>query len=174
MKLTNISFPLMLLIRVTQGVFALLVLILSGFVAHWYNSSTSLNSPAQINYLIFTAIWSFLSLASIQLLPRFLPRTPKSYLTLPFDAATAVFSFAGFVALAVFLQGLLFCRGAPCHAAQADVAFAAFSFATWAASTALTALEMVRARRGGKAMEGGRMAGTGAVPMSMGTKEAAA
>jgi hypothetical protein len=31
MKLTNMSFPLMLLIRVTQGVFALLVLALSGF-----------------------------------------------------------------------------------------------------------------------------------------------
>jgi hypothetical protein len=31
MKLTSMSFPLMLLIRVSQGVFALLVLILSGF-----------------------------------------------------------------------------------------------------------------------------------------------
>ncbi|KAK4102587.1 hypothetical protein N658DRAFT_393630, partial [Parathielavia hyrcaniae] len=142
-----ISLPLMFLIRGAQGVFALLVLILSGFVAHWYNSKTTLSSPTQINYLIFTAIWSILSLASIESLPRMFPRTSKPYLALPFDAATTLFSFAGFVALAVFLQGLLFCHGAPCHAAQADVAFAAFSFATWAASTALTAIEMVRARR---------------------------
>jgi hypothetical protein len=100
MKLTNMSFPLMLLIRVTQGVFALLVLALSGFgkdpspekmtdhiaantpifhtVAHWYNSTTTFPSPSQINFLIFTAIWSFISLASIELLPRYLPRSKPS------------------------------------------------------------------------------------------------
>lgn len=75
-----------------------------------------------------------------------------------------LFYFSGFVALAVFLQGLLFCRGDVCHAAQADVAFGAFSFLVWVASTALTLMEVFKAKRQGHA-------GTGAIPMM---KEASA
>jgi hypothetical protein len=41
MKLTNMSFPLMLIIRATQGVFALLVLILSGFGKESYKHPSS-------------------------------------------------------------------------------------------------------------------------------------
>ncbi|KAK4038940.1 membrane-associating domain-containing protein [Parachaetomium inaequale] len=161
------SFPLMLIIRATQGVFALLVLILSGFVANWYNTTTTFSSPSQVNFLVFAAVWSFVSLACIEVLPRFLPRIPKAYIAAPFDLANALFYFAGFAALAAFLSGLLFCRGDVCHAAQADVAFGAFSFAIWAASAAMTCMEVFnKARRSGVPASG-----TGAVPPGM--KEAA-
>ncbi|KAG7294282.1 hypothetical protein NEMBOFW57_004353 [Staphylotrichum longicolle] len=179
MKLTSMSFPLILIVRVIQGVFAALVLVLSSFVAHWYNTTTTLASPSPINFLIFGAIWSYISLVCIEILPRFLPRVPKAYVAAPFDLTNALFYFSGFVALAVFLQGLLFCRGDVCHAAQADVAFGAFSFAVWSASAALTALEVLKVRRqgggggGGAGMGGGRQVGTGAFP-GVGMKEAAA
>ncbi|KAK4156693.1 membrane-associating domain-containing protein [Chaetomidium leptoderma] len=161
------SFPLMLVIRVIQAVCALVVLALSGSVAKWYNTATAFSSPPQINFLLFGAIWSFFSLSCIEVLPRFLTRSKSTYIAAPFDLTNTLFSFAGFVALAVFLQGLLFCRGAVCHAARADVAFGAFSFALWTASAVMTALEIVRAKRTG----GGLPAGTGAVP-AMKKKEA--
>jgi len=99
MKLPTMSLsmplPVILILRITQGVFALLVLSLSGFgkttkgllpywkergltripVAHWYNTTTTLPSPSSINFLIFGSVWSFLSLVCIQILPRFLPRS---------------------------------------------------------------------------------------------------
>ncbi|KAK4235605.1 membrane-associating domain-containing protein [Achaetomium macrosporum] len=161
------SLPLPLIIRVTQGVFALIVLSLSGFVAHWYNTVTAFPSPPEINFLIFGAIWSWLSLVCIEVLPRFLPRTPKAYIAAPFDLTNTLFWFSGCIALSVFLGKLFFCRGSVCHAARADVAFGAFSFIIWAVSTLLTALEIVRARRGHG------HAGTGAVPMPA-MKESAA
>ncbi|EAQ83932.1 predicted protein [Chaetomium globosum CBS 148.51] len=162
MKLTSMSFPLMPLIRISQGVFALLVIILSGFVANWYTSTTPLPSPSQVTFLLFSEGLS-----------------PNPYITAPFDLTNALFHLAGFSAHAAFLNGLLFCRGDVCHAAQASVAFAAFSFAVWSASAALTVLEAVKVRRAGAgagagaAVGGGagRPAGTGAMPWP-GKKEA--
>lgn len=55
-----------------------------------------------------------------------------------------LFYFAGFIALAVFLGKLLFCRGSVCAAARADAAFAAFSWLAWTVSTALVALQMFK------------------------------
>lgn len=50
------------------------------------------------------------------------------------EVLNALFYFAGFIALAVFMSRLLFCRGSVCGAAQASVAFGAFEFALWTAS----------------------------------------
>ncbi|KAK4146535.1 membrane-associating domain-containing protein [Dichotomopilus funicola] len=175
MKLTNLSFPLITILRATQGVFAALILILSAFVANWYNTTTPSPSPSQVNFLLFGAVWSMLSLAAIELLPRFLTRIPKPYLTLPLDILNALFYLAGFAALAAFLQGLLFCRGDVCHAAQADVAFGAFSFAVWTATAVLSGKEALRVRRTGGIGSGaaqGPLAGTGAMPGQRGMKEA--
>lgn len=49
-----------------------------------------------------------------------------------------LFYFAGFVALAVFLSKLLFCRGAVCGSARAATAFSAFEFILWAATSFFT------------------------------------
>lgn len=55
-----------------------------------------------------------------------------------------LFYFAGFVALAVFLGKLLFCRGSVCAAARADAVFAAFNWLLWTGSSALVAINMFR------------------------------
>lgn len=49
-----------------------------------------------------------------------------------------LFHFAGFVALAVFLTKLLFCRGTVCGSARAMTVFGAFEFALWGVTAALT------------------------------------
>lgn len=62
------------------------------------------------------------------------------------DALNAIMYFSGFIALAVFLSGLFFCRGTVCGAARADTAFAAFSWVIWTASTVLSATEAYKSR----------------------------
>ena len=53
--------------------------------------------------------------------------------------------FGGFIALAVFLSQLLFCRGSVCGAARADVVFASFSFALWSTSTVFLIRDVAKA-----------------------------
>jgi hypothetical protein len=43
-------------------------------VANWYNVDTLTSSPSQINFLVFTPVFSILSIAYLELAPRFLPR----------------------------------------------------------------------------------------------------
>lgn len=55
-----------------------------------------------------------------------------------------LFYFAGFVALAVFLSKLLFCRGAVCGSARAATAFGAFEFVLWGVTAAFTVKDAVK------------------------------
>ncbi|AEO71710.1 uncharacterized protein THITE_2027507, partial [Thermothielavioides terrestris NRRL 8126] len=128
----------MLIIRVAQGVFALVGLGLSAFVTNWYMTTTTVSSPSQINFLIFSSIC-----------------LPRHYISAAFDATNVLFWFAGAIALGVFLERLFFCRGDVCRAAQADVAFAVFSFVLWSASALLTGWDVLRARRRGGSSGGG-------------------
>ena len=103
----KMAINLTVVLRVIQGVFALVVLALSSFGKHpsfltshwniittntdlpvvqWYNATTVLSSPSELNFLIFAALWSLLSLLSIELLPRFFPRgssPPKPLILYP-------------------------------------------------------------------------------------------
>jgi hypothetical protein len=63
---------------------------------------------------------------------------------LAFEIVNTLFYFAGFIALAVFLGKLLFCRGSVCAAARADAVFAAFSWILWCGSTVILALEIFK------------------------------
>ncbi|KAL2019439.1 hypothetical protein VTK56DRAFT_9644 [Thermocarpiscus australiensis] len=161
---------LMVPIRVTQGIHALVVIVLSSFVAHWYNTTTVLSSPSEINFLIFSGIWSVFSLACIEAIPRFFPRASNPYVAFGVEVTNVLFWFAGFVALSVFLSKLLFCRGSVCHAARADVAFASFAFALWTASAVLLGRDLFKA--GVRSRPSG--AGAGAAVAVVGIKEVAA
>jgi len=71
-----------------------------------------------------------------------------------------MFYFAGFVALAVFLSRLLFCRGMVCSAARADTAFASFSFALWAVTAGLKFRDLIKGggfRKPAATMSGAQM-----------------
>ena len=43
-------------------------------VANWYNVDTLTSSPSQINFLIFSALWSVISIVYLEVLPKFAPR----------------------------------------------------------------------------------------------------
>lgn len=142
-------------------------------VAEWYNTSTLSKSPAQINFLIFVPIFSIFSVLYLELSPRFMKKgklpsmycypvtlctdyfeakdstnmisaAAHPYAHLAVEIISALFHFAGFIALAVFLNRLLFCRGSVCHAARADAGFAALGWVLWMATTTLVAMEIFR------------------------------
>ncbi|WYZ37580.1 hypothetical protein EsH8_II_001086 [Colletotrichum jinshuiense] len=128
---------LMLPLRIVQGVFSLVVLSLSAYIANWYNMDTMTSSPSQINFLVFVPLWSFISIAYLEVVPKFAPRASHPWAAVGFELLNVLFYFAGFIALAVFLSKLLFCRGAVCSAARADTVFAAFQFCLWTGTSLL-------------------------------------
>ncbi|KAG0647871.1 hypothetical protein D0Z07_5939 [Hyphodiscus hymeniophilus] len=138
------AFGLLLPLRLAQGFISVVILGLSGYVAHWYNADTLTASPAQINFLIFVPIFSFISLAYLEVTPRFLQKVSHPYAHLTLSILNSLFYFAGFVALSTFLGKLLFCRGSVCSAARADTAFAALSWAIWTGSSAMLGLELFK------------------------------
>ena len=134
----------------------------SRIVANWYNTGTLTASPPQINFLIFVPLFSFISIVYLEITPRFLAKGkahhPKHelqetkltliashpYAHLAFEVTNMLWYFGSFIALATFLSKLFFCRGSVCAAARADAVFAAFSWALWAASSAILALELFK------------------------------
>ena len=108
-------------------------------VANQYNGTSYYNggyyyshgnaSPSQVNFLIFCAVWSILAVAFLILSPRYdtqARHVGHKFAILAVDAVTAIFWFAGFIALAVFI-GVPNCgNNHVCGALQASVAFGAF------------------------------------------------
>ncbi|OBT87538.1 hypothetical protein VE02_03769 [Pseudogymnoascus sp. 03VT05] len=140
-------FPL----RILQGVTGSIVLVLSSYVAHWYDADTLTASPSQFNFLIFTGVWSLLSIFYLEVVPRRWPRGSHPYASFALESLTTIFHLSAFIALAVFLSKLLFCRGSVCNAARADVGAASFGFVLWVISTVVVGMEIFKGglRRGG-------------------------
>ncbi|TVY37139.1 hypothetical protein LCER1_G009228 [Lachnellula cervina] len=140
------AFGFLLPLRLAQVFFAWVVVGLSGYglVAHWYNADTLTASPKQINFLIFVPVFSLISVFYLELAPRFAPKASHPYALFVVEVLNTLFYFSGFIALAVFIGKLLFCRGSVCSAARADAVFAAFSWILWAASSVNSALKMFR------------------------------
>ena len=97
--------------------------------ADQYNRSFSNASPSQVNFVVFCAIWSILAVAFLILSPRYDTQARHighKFSVLAVDAVTAIFWFAGFIALAVLI-GVPNCgTDSVCEALQASVAFGAF------------------------------------------------
>lgn len=61
-------------LRAVQLLFAIIIMGLSAYVANWYNVDTLTSSPSQINWLLFSSIYTIISVAYLELAPRFMPR----------------------------------------------------------------------------------------------------
>jgi len=138
------AFGLLLPLRILQALIAVIVLGLSAYVAHWYDAETLTASPNQINFLLFTPIFTLVVILYLELTPRYAKRVSHPYAHFALELITTIFYFAGFIALSVFLGKLLFCRGSVCAAARADAVFAAFGFLFWVISTVILGLEIFK------------------------------
>ncbi|ORY64047.1 membrane-associating domain-containing protein [Pseudomassariella vexata] len=128
---------LVLGLRAAQFAMAMVILGLSAYVANWYNVDTLTTSPSQINWLLFSSLFTIISVAYLELTPRFAPRASHPYVSIALEFCNVLFYFAGFIALSVFISKLLFCRGTVCGAAKADVAFGVMEFLLWGVSAVL-------------------------------------
>lgn len=84
-------------------------------------------SPSQINFLVFTSVWTILALIYLVLSQWRFERFAHKYAILGVETLTMLFWFAGFIALAVFLSDRV-CFGNVCNSAKAAAAFAAFEW----------------------------------------------
>lgn len=110
--------------------------------------SSRTSSPAPFSFLIFTSVFSILSVVYLEATPRFAPRLSHSYVAITVQMVNTAFYFGGFIALAVFINNLSFCRGTVCSAGRADTVMAAAQFTIWIATTFLMARDMfIRAGR---------------------------
>ncbi|KAF3070549.1 hypothetical protein GL218_00117 [Daldinia childiae] len=133
-----------LAIRAAQLIFGIILLGLTAYVAHWYNVDTLTSSPSQINILLFASLYTIVSVLYLELAPRFVPKISHPLAAFGLATSNALFHFAGFIALSVFMSKLLFCRGSVCGSAQASIAFGAMEFLLWAAFAIFAGKEVVQ------------------------------
>jgi len=140
----NYALPL----RIVQGVFAVVVLGLTAYVANWWSDHWHQFSPSEINFLIFASVWTLLALTYLIIAPARFPTAAHKFGILAAEAVTMLFWFGGFIALAAFLSDRI-CFGSVCKAAKAGTVFAAFEWLFFAASTLMAALHCWRTRNTG-------------------------
>ncbi|KAK3950248.1 hypothetical protein QBC32DRAFT_347142 [Pseudoneurospora amorphoporcata] len=138
------GFNILLPIRVFQATFSIIIIGLSGFVAHWYNTNTTYLPPSQISFLLFCGVYSLVSVFYLGLISKLFPKTSNPYAVLSLEITNLLFWFAGFVSLSGFLSKLLFCRGSVCGAARADVGIAACLSVSWIVTVAVLARDALR------------------------------
>ncbi|KAI7107837.1 hypothetical protein KC352_g36675, partial [Hortaea werneckii] len=51
-----------LALRISQAILAIIMLGLSAYVANWWSGYWHAMSPSQINFLVFSAVWTILAL----------------------------------------------------------------------------------------------------------------
>lgn len=108
-----------------------------------------MTAPLSFNFLMFAPVFSIVSIAYLVLGPRYLSvRWTPPYALVGVEAINAIFYFAGFIALAVFLSDLLFCDGTVCAVGRATSVVAAAEFITWMGSTLIRAKKMILAGDG--------------------------
>jgi len=86
-------------------------------------------SPSQVNFLIFTSVWTILAVAYLAIAPGRFPTVAHKFGILAAELLTMLFWFAGFIALAVLLTDIgCGSRKGVCAASVAGDVFAAFEW----------------------------------------------
>jgi len=106
-------------------------------------------SPVEVNFLIFSPVWSLLALVPLVAVPLKFPSMAASkgprYGLLALELLTGLYWFGGFIALAVFLRDRI-CFGTVCDVAKAGTALSAINWLAWVASLVLGTLRAFRGK----------------------------
>lgn len=104
-------------------------------------------SPAEVNFMVFSPVWSLLALVALVLVPTKFSSPasspPVNFGLLGLEVLTMLYWFGGFIALAVFLRDRI-CFGAVCEVAKAGTALSAVNWLVWAGSAVLSAVVVGR------------------------------
>lgn len=115
-------------------------------VLNWFLLRSTMPSPSSFNFLTFAPAFSILSILYLELAPQYTPQAAHPFALLAVEATNAIFYFAGFIALAIFLSKLVFCNGAVCEVGRATSVVAAAEFASWIATTILRAKSIFKSK----------------------------
>jgi len=134
------------ILRILQAVLAIIVLGLTGYTISVTNQVYN-DSSDPVNFLLFCGLWAIIALAYLYLMPMVLAKWHHPYAALAVEALTVLFWFAGWIALAVLVNGscVSFYTNIEraCQCAKAAVAMGCFSWVTWT----VTLVFVVRAFR---------------------------
>ncbi|PGH18834.1 hypothetical protein AJ79_00247 [Helicocarpus griseus UAMH5409] len=140
-------------LRGAQGLFSIIILGLTAYAVHNGQS----NSPDEVNFLLFDAIWTLLIVVPyLVLAPLYFPVAAHQYGLIAAEAITLIFWFAGFIAVAAWLPPAAFCKHfSVCKSLQAATVFGAFEWLLFVATTVLVVIPMLRNRGGTPKPEAG-------------------
>jgi hypothetical protein len=126
-------------IRIAQTLFALIILCVLAYSAHNWSYHTF--TPSQISFNIFASVWTLLALVYLVLAPISFQQYSHKYAILAVESVTMIFWFAGFVALATFLDvwGFGGSKWGPYQAAVAGCIFGAFEWMLFCLTTFMAA-----------------------------------
>jgi hypothetical protein len=114
-------------------------------VASWWNIDHT--SPSSVSFLIFAGLWTILlAIPYLTITPRFFPTAAHKFGILGVEAVTMLFWLAGFLAEAVWMSHLSFCRGSVCVSARAGVAFSAMTWMSFVATTIMAVVYVFRTK----------------------------
>ncbi|KAF1979103.1 hypothetical protein BU23DRAFT_147990 [Bimuria novae-zelandiae CBS 107.79] len=135
--------------RGIQAVLAVVVLGLMAYVASWWGSHWRAMAPVEVNFLIFSPVWTILALVPLVVVPLKLTSLATSTIgkfgLLVLEVLTMLYWFGGFIALALFLRDRI-CFGAVCDMAKAGTALSAVSWLVWAGSVVISVVMIMRGR----------------------------
>jgi hypothetical protein len=102
-------------------------------------------SPVEVNFMIFSPVWSILALAALIVVPWKMPyaaqNTGPKFGLLVLELVTTLYWFGGFIALAVFLNDRI-CFGTVCSVAKAGTAISALNWVAWMVTLVLSVVRV--------------------------------
>ncbi|GAW16174.1 hypothetical protein EKO27_g5896 [Xylaria grammica] len=137
------------IVHIVAAIFAIVELGLTAYWASLFNSYFGFggSSPSTINFMIFSSVWSILVLAYIGLTPLYMTSVFHRLAALALNVLTAIFWFAGAIALAVGFGGPYDCRGdSTCSTGEAAIAFGFFLWALFTFLAVVDGIESLRRR----------------------------
>jgi hypothetical protein len=145
MNMGNFTLPL----RGAQAAIACIIMGFTAYVSNWWSKYWRDMAPAEINFLLFSSVWTLISLVYLvgTTVPQLrLGRFANRYAALAIEALTMAFWLRGFVALAVFLSARV-CFGNVCNVAKAGVGFSALQWLLFGGTTVYSAIFVFRTHR---------------------------
>ncbi|KAI0506684.1 membrane-associating domain-containing protein [Xylaria bambusicola] len=135
------------IVHIVAAVFSIIELGLTAYWASLYHWGYTNYSPSSVNFMVFNSVWSLLVLAYIGLVPLYMTSVFHRLAALALNVITAIFWFAGAIAVAVGFGGPYDCRGnTGCQVAEAAIAFGFFLWAIFTFLAVVDAIESLRRR----------------------------
>ncbi|KAI0390827.1 membrane-associating domain-containing protein [Xylariaceae sp. FL0594] len=145
------------IVHIVAAVFAIIELGLTAYYASLWHGTWSRygynwggpgsSSPPVVNFMVFNSVWSLLVLAYVGLTPLYMTSVFHRLAALALNVITAIFWFAGSIALAVGFGGPYSCgANTTCGSVEAAIAFGFFLWALFTFLAVVDGIESLRRR----------------------------